>query len=147
MEDAPEIRAIILAWFEAAAKGDASWRDRHVSRAAGTRIVGTDPDEFLQGEAAYEFLRHEAMAVGGKIRVTVGHVEAFKEGSVGWGVALPTVFLPDGATATPRWSAVFHQEAGAWKLVQLHASIAVANAESFGETFPGAGGSTRQAGA
>jgi hypothetical protein len=142
MEAAPEIRDIISAWFEAAAIGDASWRDRHVSRAQGTRIVGTDPEEFLDGAKAYDFLRNEALAVGGKIKVTVGFVEAFKEGSVGWGVALPTIQLPNGDTASPRWSAVFHQEDGDWKLVQLHASIPVTNAESFGDTFPGVGGST-----
>ncbi len=139
MQRAPELAEVITAWFEAAASGDASWRDRHVSRQPGVRIVGTDPEEFLEGAAAYEFLKNEAEAVGGKVSVTVDHVEAFSEGEVGWGVALPTITLPDGAQVTPRWSAVFHREDGEWKLVQLHASIAQANEESFGDTFPGVG--------
>lgn len=138
MQESPELRKIIAEWFEAAAKGDTSWRDRHVSREPETRIIGTDPDEFLSGPRAYEFLKKEAEAVGGKVRVTVGHVEAFQEGDVGWGVALPTITLPDGKAVTPRWSAVFHREGGAWKLVQLHASIPVGNAASFGDVFPGA---------
>ncbi len=137
MERAPELAAIISAWFEAAASGDVSWRDRHVSRQPGTRIIGTDPDEFLEGAPAYDFLRNEAAAVGGKVKVTVDHVEASTEGSVGWGVATPTITLGDGKTVTPGWSAVFHLEQGEWRLVQLHASIAQANAESFGDTFPG----------
>jgi hypothetical protein len=137
MERAPELAEVITAWFDAAVRGDTAWRDRHVSRRPGTRIIGTDPDEFLEGATAYEFLKNEAQAVGGKIAVTIGHVEAFAEGSVGWGVAIPTITLPDGTKVTPRWSAVFHREDGDWKLVQLHASIPKGNAETFGDTFPG----------
>ena len=138
MERSSELAEIITDWFHAAASGDVSWRDRHVSRLAGTRIVGTDPDEFLEGAAAYEFLKNEAEAIAGKVSVSVAHVEAFTEGSVGWGVAVPVISLPDGTTVSPRWSAVFHQEGDGWKLVQLHASIAEANEESFGDIFPGA---------
>ena len=138
MERSSELAEIITGWFHAAETGDVSWRDRHVSRQAGIRIVGTDPDEFLEGESAYEFLKNEAEAIGGKVSVSIDHVEAFTEGSVGWGVAVPVISLPGGATVSPRWSAVFHQEDGGWKLVQLHASIAEANEESFGDVFPGA---------
>jgi hypothetical protein len=139
MEPSPELAEIISDWFQSVASGDIGWRDRHVSRLPGTRIVGTDPDEFLEGPPAYEFLKNEAEAVGGKVSITVGHVEAFTEGSVGWGVAVPTISLPDGTQVSPRWSAVFHREDDAWKLVQLHASIAQGNEESFGDTFPGVG--------
>ena len=135
MEPSPEIRDIILGWFEAAQRGDAAWRDRHVSRRA--RIVGTDPNEWLEGDEAYEFLKNEAEGIGGKISVTVPEAEGFREGSVGWGLARPIISLPDGNQVSPRWSAVFHQEDGQWRLVQLHASIAISNEESFGEVFSG----------
>ncbi len=136
MEPSPELREIIVGWFEAAAIGDVSWRDRHVSRQAGMRIVGTDPKEWLHGEQAYAFLKEEAERVGGKIKVIVPDAEAFTEGDVGWGVARPVITLPDGAQVSPRWSAVFHREEGQWKLVQLHASIGVSNEEAFGDVFP-----------
>ncbi|MBI2379015.1 MAG: nuclear transport factor 2 family protein [Deltaproteobacteria bacterium] len=138
MRQDQDLREVIRGWFAAAAQGDVSWRDRHVSQQAEIRIIGTDPEEFLTGSVAYEFLANEAKAAGGKIRVSVGHVEAYVEGDVGWGVALPTITLPDGKTASPRWSAVFHRENGAWKLIQLHASIPVTNAAAFGDTFAGA---------
>ena len=48
------------------------------------------------------------------------------------GVTRPTITLPDGRPASPRWSAVFHREDGEWRLVQLHASIGVPNEEVFG---------------
>lgn len=135
MEASAELREIIAGWFAAAVRGDASWRDRHVSRNANLRIVGTDPSEWLLGEPAYRFLKEEAETVGGKFEVSVSEVEAFSEGSVGWGVALPRIRLPDGRQASPRWSAVFHREADGWKLVQLHASIGVSNEEAFGSLF------------
>jgi hypothetical protein len=45
--------------------------------------------------------------------------------------------LPNGKSFSPRWSAVFHQEGGEWKLVQmhaseLHASVGIPNEELLG---------------
>lgn len=131
----PELSSVIAGWFKAAVAGDTSWRDKHVSPDASLRIIGTDPDEWLVGEAAYGFLRHEAETVGGRISVQLRHVEAFESGNVGWGVALPEITLLDGGKVTPRWSAVFLKDNGTWKLIQLHASIAIGNAEAFGDTF------------
>lgn len=101
----------------------------------GLRIVGTDPEEWLNGEAAYGFLKREAETVGGRLTVKVLEAEAFCEGDVGWGVARPEISLSDGKKVAPRWSAVFHRQDGAWKLVQLHASLAVGNEAAFGGTF------------
>lgn len=136
MRESPELAKVIAGWFSAAAAGDASWRDRHVSRQPGLRIIGTDPEEWLSGGPAYEFLRNEAETVGGRVKVKIQEIEAFEEGDTGWGVALPEITLADGTTkVTPRWSAVFHREDGQWRLVQLHASIGRGNAEAFGRTF------------
>ena len=140
MERSLELRGIIVGWFEAAERGDASWRDRHVSRNPDLRIVGTDPDEWLSGISAFGFLKNEAETAGGRVKVTVLEAEAFAEGNTGWGVARPEITLTDGRKVTPRWSAVFLHEDGTWKLIQLHASIAIGNAEAFGNTFePGPG--------
>ena len=135
MQQSTELRDVITGWFKAAAEGDVSWRDRHVSNHPSLRIVGTDPEEWLQGEPAFAFLRNEAATVGGRVKVKVLEVEAYVEGSVGWGLALPEITLQDGRKVTPRWSAVFHQEDGSWRMVQLHASIAVGNEAAFGNTF------------
>jgi hypothetical protein len=135
MQPSAELCNVISNWFKAAAEGDAGWRDRHVSSDPILRIVGTDPEEWLQGDPAYAFLKNEAETVGGRISVKVLEVEAFEEGSVGWGLALPEITLLDGQKVTPRWSAVFHREDGQWRMVQLHASIAVGNEAAFGDTF------------
>lgn len=132
MEPSPELRDIIIGWFNAVASGDTSWVDRHVSRVPGSRVVGTDPDEWMDGVRGAAFLADEAKGMGGQIQVVVGDAEAYREGSVGWGVARPTITLPNGKAITPRWSAVFHEEGGEWKLVQLHASIGISNEQLMG---------------
>lgn len=137
MRESAELADVISSWFKAAADGDVQWRDDHVSRVPELRIVGTDPDEFLQGQEAYAFLRDEAENAGGKATVVVNHVEAYEEADVGWGVAVPTITLPDGRSVSPRWSAVFRREAGSWKMVQLHASVGVGNEVAFGQLFEG----------
>lgn len=88
--------------FEAAANGDVSWRDQHVSHDPNLHIVGTDPEEWLLGDEAYRFLKDEAESVGGKVTVEVKEVEAFREGNVGWGVALPIITIADGRRIAPR---------------------------------------------
>jgi ketosteroid isomerase-like protein len=135
MQASNEIREVIAGWFRSIVDGDITWRDRHVSHHPNLRIIGTDPAEWLDGEPAYAFLRNEAEVVGGKLKVTVLELEGFSEGDVGWGCAVPEITLPDGGKVTPRWSAVFHREDSSWKLVQLHASIAISNEAAFGDTF------------
>jgi ketosteroid isomerase-like protein len=135
VEPSVELREIILNWFAAAAAGDASWRDRHVSRHPDLRIVGTDPEEWLAGDPAYRFLKDEAANIGGKVTVVVPEAEAFVEGSVGWGVARPIITLGDGRKVSPRWSAVFRREDDGWRMIQLHASVAIGNEQAFGDAF------------
>ncbi len=137
MQRSLELCAVIAAWFDSVAYGDSSWVDRHVSRQAGVRLVGTDQDEELVGEAVLAFLREEVEAMGGVVQVWLSHVEAYQEGDVGWGLAHPTLTLPNGKQFSPRWSAVFHREDGAWKLVQLHASVRIPNEELLGMAITG----------
>jgi hypothetical protein len=85
------------------------------------------PAEWLEGRQVVEFLREEVTTLGGVVRVSRGDTEAYQEGSVGWGVTNPILTLPNGKQFSPRWSAVFRLEDGEWKLVQAHASVAVAN--------------------
>lgn len=127
MQASSELRRIIDGWFDSVAGGDVSWVERHTSDRAGVRLVGTDPREWLEGSHVADFLREEVQALGGVVQVARGETEAYCEGSVGWGLATPILTLPNGRQIAPRWSAVFHQEGGEWKLVQLHASVGIAN--------------------
>ena len=128
MERSPELEALVADWFQAASKGDGSLVDRHVSHHEMNRLIGSDPEEWIRGgEPVATFLRGEAERSGGHVTFTPSETEAFSEGTVGWAATRLKISLPDGKHVSPRWSAVFHQEDGAWKFVQTHASIAVAN--------------------
>jgi len=127
MQASTELRNVIEDYFRALVSGDPAWTDRYISRRAGVRLVGTYPAEWLEGPRVVEFLREEVKALGGVVQVMAIETEAYREGTVGWGVANPILALPDGRQFSPRWSAVFHQEDGDWKLVQLHASVGVTN--------------------
>ncbi len=130
MKDSDEIRGLVAAWFASVTRGDGSLIERHVSAAPGARLVGSDPDEWLQGGAAIStFLRGEVEGSGGAATFTPSDTEAFEEGSVGWAATKLTISLPDGRSVSPRWTAVLHREGDAWKFVQTHASIAVPNDE------------------
>jgi ketosteroid isomerase-like protein len=135
MEPSPELQGIIRSWFESVYKSDASWLDRHLSKDARLRIVGTDPDEWLQGEKAEALLRTDIEMLGGQATFDVSECEAFSEGDVGWGVARFTITLGEGVKISPRWSGVFHREDGQWKAVQIHASVGMTNEQLFGMQF------------
>jgi hypothetical protein len=136
MERSPELEEVIAGWFQSLTSGDGSWVDRHVSRDAGVVFVGTDPNEWLDGERAGAYLKSAVEALDGSVRFSPGEPVAHCEGNVGWGRTRPTVTLPDGRELNPRWSGVFRQEGGDWKAVQIHASVGIPNDELFGMKLP-----------
>jgi ketosteroid isomerase-like protein len=128
MQPEPAIMELVRAWFSAATRGDASVIDHHVSMQPSTRLVGSDPDEWLQGgEQIATFLRTEVEGAAGEVRFEPSETEAFADGDVGWAATKLTITLPDGKRVTPRWTAVLVREGEVWKFVQTHASIAIPN--------------------
>jgi ketosteroid isomerase-like protein len=128
MEKSPELVQVVSDWFAAASRGDPALIDRHVSTSSSARLVGSDPDEWLQGgDAIAAFLRGEVTGAGGHVTFTPSETEAFTSGDVGWAATKLTITMPDGREVTPRWTAVLEREGGAWRFVQTHASIAVTN--------------------
>jgi hypothetical protein len=113
-----EVRDIIASWFTSVASGDAAWISRHVD---------SDPAEWLSGDDAAAYLVIEAEAMGGMVTIQPGDLDAYEEGSVGWGVARPALNFPNGISIPIRWSGAFRQEDGGWTLVQAHASIDLSN--------------------
>ena len=131
-----EIEQLVRAWFDAASRGDAALVDAHVSLADATRLIGSDPSEiYAGGLAVVEFLKGEVESAGGHATFAPADIEAFSEGTVGWATTRLKITMPDGKYVAPRWSAVFHREDGAWKFVQTHASIGVAN-DDVGWVYP-----------
>jgi hypothetical protein len=132
MERSDELRDIILTTFEALSSEDTSVIDRHITRQEEVRLIGSDPNEWFDGEQVAEVLKQEVQQ--STVRVSSpGEVEAFVEGTVGWASSRPVWTLEDGREIPTRWTAVFHQEDGVWKMVQAHTSVGVPNEELFGE--------------
>jgi ketosteroid isomerase-like protein len=116
MERSEELRDVIRSTFEAYSAGDASFIDRHTSSQDGVRLIGSDPTEWWEGEQAAEVLKQEMQE--GSVRVSpMGDIAAFVEGTVGWVSSRPVWTLEDGREIPTRWTAVFHQEEGEWKVV------------------------------
>ena len=64
------------------------------------------------------------------------NLSAYAEGSVGWIADQAEMVTPDGQTVPFRFTAVCHQEGGAWKIVQAHLSIGVSNEAAIGQDLP-----------
>ena len=135
MDPNPDLVALVGDWFAAASRGDPTLVDRHLSTSSATRLVGSDPGEWLQGgEQIAAFLRGEVQGAGGQVTFTPSDTEAYSHGDVGWAATKLTISLADGQRVTPRWTAVFVRRDGTWQFVQTHASIAVAN-DQIGWTY------------
>jgi ketosteroid isomerase-like protein len=128
MDTSLELTQLVTDWFAAATRGDSSQIDDRVASSAHVRLIGSDPDEWLEGGAQVSaFLRGEVEGAGGRVTFTPADTEAFEHGDVGWAATKLTISLPDGKRITPRWSAVFLRIGGSWQFVQTHASIPVRN--------------------
>lgn len=131
MKRSAELQDIILAAFKDYSSDNASAIERHTSRQDGVRLIGTDPNEWFEGEQAAKVLKREAENPSFRVS-SLDELEVFVEGSVGWASGRPTWILEDGTEIPSRWTAVFHQEDGEWKMVQAHTSVGVPDTELFG---------------
>jgi hypothetical protein len=132
-----ELRALCVALSEAHSHADASLIERHVSVREGVLSIGSDPEEWIEGErvlkAFKQALQDDDVRNSPSEDDFVRELEAFVEGTVGWASSRFRWTRKDGRQIPMRWSAVFHLEDGEWKLVQAHASVGVPNEEAFGE--------------
>jgi ketosteroid isomerase-like protein len=136
MERSDELRELFLRFYDALNSGDAGFFDRHFSRDADVRGIGTDPQEWWSGSRVVEVFKEQIDAMGGSMQLKPGDPEAYAEGSVGWIADQATLALPDGGALAVRFTGVLHREDGDWKFVQSHGSIGIANEETFGEDLP-----------
>ena len=134
LEPSAEIKASVLAFYEALGKGDNAAIGRLVSRADQALVVGTDPAEWLVGHATItSIIKSQMEEMGGGFRFEAGDVQAYREGSVGWAADQPTLAMPDGSSVPMRLTGVFHNEDGGWKAVQVHLSLGVGNEDALGK--------------
>ena len=131
MKRSSELRELIIGYFESFTVGDPGWVDRHVLNGAELRLIGTGPDEWMDGAQGFSVFQQESAAATGALSAEVSDIEAYSEGDVGWGAALVRFTLPNGQSARSRFSVVFVVHDGTWKVVSAHNSIAVADEDAF----------------
>lgn len=124
MQPSAELLGIAEGYFEAGPAGAPAWRARFVEPTDHLRIIGTDEDEWLAGQAAFSALADESAHLESEVRVVLLNGEAFESGDVGWVAGRPEVTLPDGTTFMMRWTGVFEKPADKWLLRQMHVSRA-----------------------
>ena len=131
MQQSPELKDLIVQFFQAAVAGNTAFVDRAYSRQPGTLQIGTDPTEWWQGwETITGIWRSQMEALGGGMPVFAEEVQAWREGDVGWVAVNGAIRVPEQSDTPLRFTAVLHREDGTWKIVQGHGSIGVSNEET-----------------
>ena len=100
--------------------GDTSTARGLIVNRPETLLVG-NRGEWLYGAEAYEVFSAQ-LSVMPEYDRTFHSLEAYENGSTGWGAATSTATLPNGTSVDARTTAVFHLEEGVWRVVQWHAS-------------------------
>lgn len=108
MEQSAELRDLTLRFYEAVERGDAPFLERLVSRREEAPFIGTDPDEWWEGaEPFLKAMRAQAEALGGRLKVVAGQLQAYREDNVGWVIDHgPTFRLPNGTEIPARHTLV-----------------------------------------
>jgi hypothetical protein len=110
----------LATFFARNASGDVSTFDEVVSREEVVLAIGSAAREWFAGQEAVR----GAYGLEG-VDIDPGDIEAWENGETGWAVARPLFSIPDGPSVRLRFTAVFVQERGGWKLIHLHGSYPV----------------------
>ena len=137
MEQSPDLKDVMLRYYEAVSQGDAAFMDRILSSQREVLIIGTDPNEWWTDPATINQTLKEQAQAG--VKLVPGELLCYREGSVGWVADRGRFVLADGSEVPFRFTAVFRQEDREWRMVQAHASIGVPNAEVVGTDPKGQG--------
>jgi hypothetical protein len=78
-----------------------------------------------------------ALPGGGEYRGIVDHLDADREGCVGWVAAQPVFVLSNGSEVPARFTALLHMEEDGWKFHQYHVSVGVTDEEFLRQAQPG----------
>ena len=127
----PEIEAVVRRVLGAYESADAETMSNLFSTDSSLRVLGFDEDEYWAGPdeflSVFRAVRHDWPVWNAEVQ----RVEAFEDGTFGWATAFSTLTTPE-TTTNVRHVATLRLEAGAWKVIQWHNSIAVPNRQVWG---------------
>ena len=117
-ERSAEVEEVVRAWLTSKQSGEAEGIRRSLSTYDGALAIGTEAQEWWAGPKFTE-----AHVGGGPFELTLEHVEAHREGSVGWAAVRARVGRGGDGEPTVRLSLVLVHEDGRWQVVQSHVSV------------------------
>lgn len=94
-----------------------------------TVAIGTDEDEWDTDRAVAVAGFVTQTQEAGPLRIQAGAPRGYSDGSFGWFEDRALVTFSDGESAPVRVTGVVRYENGRWRLVQVHTSIGLPNAE------------------
>jgi class 3 adenylate cyclase len=126
----PEIEAVMARILRSFGTGDVAALQAMAVPSPEFRAIGSDPDEWWDGEAFRTLIGVQAAEMG-EMDFEIGQLEAWEAEPVAWAAAQIGFDIGDVHTDM-RVTAVFVLDAGTWRVVQWHASEGVPNEESLG---------------
>ena len=134
MEQASELKNLVLTFYDAVSKGDVSRIESLLSRRDEVLFIGTDPSEWWTGSSSLvQAFKVQIEELGGTMTIVGGDPQAYREGAIGWVADRAKFRLPDGAEVPFRLTAVFRMEEDGWRIIQEHLSIGVPNEQAVGK--------------
>lgn len=135
METTHDLKDFIQEWIDKShydiARVEKCWSDQE-----GILCIFTAPHTWLEGRQAIMDYYRAALPGSGEYRVVVDHLDAYREGSVGWAAAQLVFVLSNGGQVPVRFTAVLHLEEDGWKFVQYHVSVGITDEEFFLKAQP-----------
>jgi hypothetical protein len=109
VEPSPEIREVVIRFFEAVRDGDEEAVSNRISRQSGFERFGSDPDEVWDdGQAAARVWVQQMRELGGYTWHRIDEIRAMTEGTVGWArvraeFEAARAFTATWPTSRPTW--------------------------------------------
>lgn len=125
MRPSPEIREKVRAGFQRLAAKDLAGAMAWWTSEPGAMFVATDSTEWITTRAGLEQVARDSLESNSWEVPDDLEIVAYEEGTVGWANLRYTEKLPNGGSLVIRWTNIYHQESGQWKVVTGHVSFAV----------------------
>jgi hypothetical protein len=133
IQRSPDLEDLQRRFYAACNSSDLAFDEQLLSPAPETLFLGTDPDEVWDRAG---MLRAVATQFGAGVRFEGGDPQGWEVGDVGWVVDYEPRFRFGEVAAPFRLTNIFRREDGEWRIVHMHASLPVMNAEAMGHDMP-----------
>ena len=132
MERSSELEAVVRRIWKAFIERDADTLRNLTTDHPDMRIIMSDDDEWIRPKGRFAEIATDRAERMGAAGIDFDRFEAFEHEGTGWWAANMIVTFADRDPLTFRQTGVAVIEAGVWRAAQIHTSIGVPNAESFG---------------